>query len=71
MSKLSLIKERDSRCTYYHYFNVFDDFFAKYKLNWNFGIIQNINFILLKGKHYDLSVTIIQIIRNLRNIIKR
>lgn len=71
MSKLSLIRERDIRCTYYHYLKVFDDFFAKYKLNWNFGIMQNMNFILLKGKHYDLSATIIQIIRNLRNIIKR
>lgn len=71
MSKLSLIKERESRCTYYHYLNVFDDFFAKYKINWNFGIIQNVNFILLKGKHYDLSANIIQLIRNLRNIIKR
>lgn len=71
MSKLSLIKERESRCTYYHYLNVFDDFFAKYRINWNFGIIQNVNFILLKGKHYDLSANTIQLIRNLRNIIKR
>lgn len=70
ISKFSLIKEKENRRTYYSYLNIFDDFLISYNVNWKFGIVQNLIYILVKAKCYDISVCFLKLIRFIRNQIK-
>lgn len=71
MSKFSLIKNKDERHNYYSYINDFDDFFNCYHIKWKFGIIQNLVYILVKTKCFDISICVLNLIRYARNLVKR